>query len=303
VAGYWPFTDVDREKMFEVVGSACRYFLIEPVSMTMMGNHFHIVLYIPDINELPADSSVAGRHDAFFAGRRPTFGHGNDDESERLESVKREMVDLSEFMKRIQQSYTTYYNRAHERRGKLWADRFKSTILEGETALWSCVKYIELNPVRAKLVADSADYRFCSWGRYKGSGTHPFAASFERHMKAAHWGGAAESADGVNVYDEFEGELLRTVEFERQEESGRSGEEIMSEVEAVKSGKRRESMPLRFLRRTRHWADGAIIGSKAFVQETGCLFREKEAVLRHKLSRGSDPTISLGSVIYCYRQL
>jgi hypothetical protein len=93
------------------------------------------------------------------------------------EQAAADMIDISHFMRQYQQAYARYVNKAHNRRGTLWADRFKSTILEGERALWNCVKYVELNPVRARLCGDPADYRWCSWGRYCGSGRHPFAAA------------------------------------------------------------------------------------------------------------------------------
>src|SRR5210317_1138373 len=41
-------------------------------------------------------------------------------------------------------------------------------------------------------------------------------------------------------------------------------------------GRKGDSMPIRFYRRSRYWTDGAFIGSKAFVQEVGCMFEEHE---------------------------
>ena len=45
-------------------------------------------------------------------------------------------------------------------------------------------------------------------------------------------------------------------------------------------------MPLRFLRRTRHYSDGLIIGNKAFVQEAACRFFERKQVLKKQFSSG-----------------
>ena len=317
--GHWPLTDVDKEKGFELIQSACRYFLIEPIAMTFMGNHFHLVVYVPSEAEMPSDQAVGERYNAFYAGKKcGKFGIGNTDEPERLAKVKAEMVDLSLFMKWFSQVYTRYYNRANKLRGRLWADRFKSVLLDRNGALWNCVKYVELNPVRANLTEDAADYRFCSWGRYKGSGVHPFAANFEKHlggMGERFTVGAASEANASlspvpalrasqeQLYLAFEAEMVRTVLTEKTAATAANEAAIESEVKAVRAGQRKESMPLRFLRRTRHWTDGAIIGSKAFVQETACLFREKESVLRHKLSRGMDASAGSGSAVYCFRRL
>ena len=178
------------------------------------------------------------------------------------------MVDISEFMRLFQQRYTRYINRVHHRRGSLWGDRFKSTILEGsKEALWNGVKYVELNPVRAGIVADPADYRFCTWGRYSGSGNHPFHANFCKHMRAVAEQHSGESMNDEQVIAEFRGELARI----RAWESDRDGKldakgRTKAEVATRKARTKGDSMPVRFLRRTRYWTDGAIIGSKAFVQ-------------------------------------
>ncbi len=81
-------------------------------------------------------------------------------EPERCAKIAEQLTDISFFMRQIYQKFTYYINRTHNRRGILWAERFKSSIIEGENALWSCVKYIELNPLRAKMISEPADYRF-----------------------------------------------------------------------------------------------------------------------------------------------
>jgi hypothetical protein len=54
---------------------------------------------------------------------------------------------------------------AHDRYGVLWAERFKSVLLEGGEAVAAVAAYIELNPVRAGLCADPKDYRYCGLRR------------------------------------------------------------------------------------------------------------------------------------------
>ncbi len=87
-------------------------------------------------------------------------------------------------MRHLQHLYSAWYNRSRpiRRRGPLWAGRFKNTVLEDGAALWACWTYIERNPVRAGMVEDAADYRFCSYGRGRQSGRHPFAAALEAHL-------------------------------------------------------------------------------------------------------------------------
>ena len=78
-----------------------------------------------------------------------------------------------------------------------------------------------------------------------------------------------------DVYAEFRGELARTISYEAG---------IREDLYEVKEeAKKKESMPLRFLRRTRHWSDGLIIGKKAFVQEIACQFQARKRVMKKQL--------------------
>ena len=60
-----------------------------------------------------------------------------------------------------------YINRSYRRTGTLWDSRYKSSLVQAETYLLTCQRYIELNPVRAAMVDDPAHYR---WTSYRGNG-------------------------------------------------------------------------------------------------------------------------------------
>lgn len=58
--------------------------------------------------------------------------------------------------------FTQWFNRTHARKGTLWEERFESVLVEGAgTALMTMAAYIEPNPVRAGLVSDPKDFRWC----------------------------------------------------------------------------------------------------------------------------------------------
>ena len=61
--------------------------------------------------------------------------------------------------------YVQYINRTHHRTGTLWDSRYKSSVVQAEPYLLSCMRYIELNPVRAAMVDDPAHYRWTSYRR------------------------------------------------------------------------------------------------------------------------------------------
>lgn len=59
--------------------------------------------------------------------------------------------------------YVQCVNRAYRRTGTLWDSRYKSSTVQGEAYLLTCQRYIELNPVRAGMVQDPAEYRWSSY--------------------------------------------------------------------------------------------------------------------------------------------
>ncbi|TAN59817.1 transposase [bacterium] len=60
--------------------------------------------------------------------------------------------------------YVRYINQAYKRTGTLWEGRFKSSLISRDEYLLSCARYIELNPVRAKMAGSPKDYPWSSFG-------------------------------------------------------------------------------------------------------------------------------------------
>jgi putative transposase len=63
--------------------------------------------------------------------------------------------------------YVQRINSAYQRTGTLWDSRYKSSLIDAPAYLLACMRYIELNPVRAGMVRDPADYR---WTSYRANG-------------------------------------------------------------------------------------------------------------------------------------
>ena len=73
---------------------------------------------------------------------------------------------LAEIMKGINLSYAQYYKASYKHIGHFWQDRYKSIIISKDDYLLACGSYVELNPVRAKIVEDPKDYRWSSYNAY-----------------------------------------------------------------------------------------------------------------------------------------
>ena len=71
-------------------------------------------------------------------------------------------------MQAVGRSYVRQFNRRHGRTGTLWEGRYRSTLIQAERYLLACMVYIDLNPVRAGMVADPAAYPWSSHAHYAG---------------------------------------------------------------------------------------------------------------------------------------
>ena len=75
---------------------------------------------------------------------------------------------LPQMMQAVGRRYVRYFNDTQHRSGTLWEGRYKSTLIQTERYLLTCMAYIDLNPVRAGLVAHPRDYAWSSYGHYTG---------------------------------------------------------------------------------------------------------------------------------------
>jgi putative transposase len=206
------------------------------------------------------------------------------------------MHDLSQFMQGFLQRYTLWHNRRTKRRGHLWEERFKSVIVEDGVAAKTMAAYIDLNPVRAGIVKNPEAYRWSSYGEAIGGGAQgngkKARAGLVRAMRA-HKGVAADAALWTkDVAIEYRKILLagagERVE-KRVEQSGamkritkRKGlakEQLDAEKRRLLEAeeKRMGELPFgRMLRcRVRYFTDGAVIGSREFVNAAFASARER----------------------------
>ena len=75
---------------------------------------------------------------------------------------------LPKMMQAVGRSYVQIFNKVHGRTGTLWEGRYRSTLIQTERYLLACMAYIDLNPVRAHMVAQPEDYVWSSYGHYAG---------------------------------------------------------------------------------------------------------------------------------------
>lgn len=75
-------------------------------------------------------------------------------------------TDFSTFSKRLNLSYSIYFHKNYNYNGLLWQGRFRSQLISNDSYFLQCGKYIELNPVKAKIAKKPKDYKWSSYNHY-----------------------------------------------------------------------------------------------------------------------------------------
>lgn len=101
----------------------------------------------------------------------------------------READAAGRLMKLLGQRYVQHVNRLYRRSGTLWEGRFRSCIVQDEAYLLGCSRYIELNPVRAGMVAHPAEY---PWSSYRANAQGEANGLVEVHQLYAALGRRAQ---------------------------------------------------------------------------------------------------------------
>ena len=200
-----------------------------------------------------------------------------DDEFARIhESFSYRMNDLSEFMKTLLQRFSSWFNRRHDRTGRLWEQRFKSVLVDNGTAARTMAAYIDLNPVRAGICEDPADYRWSSYaeavagGRKARSGLVRALRGHDGNAgNARGWaqGGLAREYRAILL-----GKSIEVVVDGQVRRRGMTRERAEKEQATLEQRKTDLRISKVIRHRVRYFTDGAVIGGRSFVDEVfrGC---------------------------------
>jgi REP element-mobilizing transposase RayT len=295
----------EKEKFRALIRVYERFSGCRVAAYCVMSNHFHLLLEVPP---MPAgglgDEELLRRLGALYsapvvagvaaelAAARAIVAAGQVDESAVVGPIHARyayrMHDLGQFMKGLLQRYTQWHNRMHERCGRLWEGRFKSVIVEDGVAARTIAAYIDLNPVRAGICEEPADYRWSSYGEAVGGGGMGRGLTARAGLVrawGAHQGLAADATLWAGEVAQAYRQLLLGGAAEKVvEQVGRDG---AVERKVVRRGMGKEALaaagggdgglPLgRMLRcRIRYFTDGAVIGSRGFVNEAFASARER----------------------------
>lgn len=272
VNGEMLLDDVAKEVLRKLLWQVADYCGLQIVTYAIMSNHFHVLVRVPRRAEM-TDTELLRRYAVLYP--KPTKY-----QVVRLDVIRAQlktdgpdaviwrnrqlslMGDLSPFMKLVKQRFSVWYNRSHQRYGTLWAERFKSVLVEAKAGVMKTMAvYIDLNPVRAGLVDDPKDYRFCGYGEavagYAGA-----RAGLGCLVDGKSWGLVCESYRqtlfGVGAGPQ---EHTRTISA--------------ADLDAVIKQKGKLPMASVLRCRVRYFSDGAVLGTQAFVEAQLGVYRRQ----------------------------
>ncbi len=137
-------------RLIDLIEHFSSIYFCEVAAFCVMGNHYHLVAKF-DEPRIVSRKELRARTRLMYPSRAAQL-QVDGWTAEQWGYYRRRLFDVSEYMRNIQSGFARWYNRSYERRGRFWADRFKSVYLENKQAVLDCMLYVELNPVRAGLV-------------------------------------------------------------------------------------------------------------------------------------------------------
>jgi REP element-mobilizing transposase RayT len=293
--------DDNEKRIFHGLMRAAEAFCgVQVVTYAILDNHFHILLHVPE-RQAVDDATFLARLEFLYA--RSTVGGirrrlarlreaGRDAEAEALKArYTYRMHDLPEYMKTLKQRFTQGFNRRHGRKGTLWEERYGSVLVEPDamavtakarliTALAAVAAYIDLNPVRAGIVDDPKEYRFCGYGEAAAGGRRA-REGVDRVMRSM----GADGDGAARAYRRLlylVGEQAGTGGDGRPARRGFSPQAVQEVLD--RGGRLTAAEALRC--RVRYFTHGAVLGSRAFVED---VFRRHRGHFGARRTTGARP--------------
>ncbi len=275
----YALADVEKDYLVNLIKWMSGVFFVEVFGYCIMGNHFHLLVKMKNAGDY-SDDELKKRLALFFRKNERVVEEG------RLPYFRDKFSNLSEFVKEIKQRFSRYYNKAHNRTGYFWGDRFKSVLVQNGDTLINLLAYIDLNPVRANMVEKPEDYRWSSIGYHAQTGNRNSFLSTDLGLMGY---------NDMNEKERFAD--YREYLYEKGGLETEKGASINEKIVAKERNKNYEFTSIDRLRfRTRYFTDSGIIGTKSFVNSYYDMFKNNfgsEKVKRPNKVKGLDGVYSL----------
>jgi len=263
--GEWLLGDEEKEVLRRQLWATAAYCGLTIVTYAIMSNHYHVVVKVPQRREV-SDAELLQRYREFHPRQtKQQAKHLKEIEGDMAingpkgkawrERQLKQMFDISRFGALIDQRFSIWYNRSHNRKGTLWMGRFKSVLVEDGDALRDIALYIDMNACRAGIVQDPKDYRFCGYAEAVAGVSR--AREGLQHVFSTTW---AETSERYRAHL-----LVMMKALAAQRGQGALSESSMPADEPPLS------VGVRLNCRIRYFIEGMALGSSAFVREKAAL--------------------------------
>lgn len=283
------FGPVEREQFARMLTKMAQFCGVEVLTWCCLSNHFHLLIRISASSTGKLKSCLSSDHARFVDHLKILYSKSEIAEIvAELEALRttggEEAADalvgrylarigvLPVFVKEFKQRFSIWYNYRNDRHGTLWSERFRSVLVEDSPRVLRTVAcYIDLNPVRAGLVTDPKDYRWCGYGMAMG-GCRSARAGLRAICSETGYGSEVHAPEGkwselaasyrLSIFgraatlDDGSGGILRR---------GASPEEV---ERVIANGGKLPAADL-FHLRIRHFCRGTALGSKDFLEQMG----------------------------------
>jgi putative transposase len=149
--GEYPLSEpAPMRRLLQIIKHYAAIYYCEVAAFCVMGNHYHLIVRFDAFGPVSRED-LRARTRLMYPSRAAQAEIDLWSE-EHWEQYRRRLFDVSEYMRNVQATFARWYNFTYERRGRFWAERFKSVYLQDKRAVLDCMLYVELNPVRAGMV-------------------------------------------------------------------------------------------------------------------------------------------------------
>jgi len=312
-AGEVFFDDIEKEALRRILWRLADFSGVRLLTYCIMGNHFHALVEVPKPEIWLQRFAGPDGEEKLLTHLRTLYSKAYIDQlrteitllrqqgmeslvQAKLDAIKRRFCHLSTYVKEVKERFSRWYNKRHQRRGTLWMDRYKSVIVEGSgQPLQTMATYIDLNPVRAGLVADPKDYRWSGYAEaVSGLRRAQRGLSKITSTPVDSWEKSGAEAYRCLIYSN--GTQIRDAQNQRIVRPGISVEAARKTL----AGKGKLSTTELVRLRVRYFTDGVILGSKTFVED---IFTENRAHFSPTRQSGARKITETSASIYTLRQL
>ncbi len=176
-------------------------------------------------------------------------------------AVCKHLSHLSLFMQQLEGEFADYYNHRKNRTGAFWGERFHCTMIEGGEHLWNCLRYIDLNMVRAGVVRHPSEWPWCGYHELVGDRQRYRLLDIDRLVEIL------DLADRKSLIEIHQRRILECIQQDR-------------------------------LAREEIWTESIAVGSEAYLKEVVSKIGKKRKRLYMSSTKDGDWFVREGQSIY-----